>query len=74
MENTTAAGALIDMHSKAYALSHEIDPEYYLDSFDSNSFFAKTGELLTPGPTHNNLLDIVIMLVEPKPIQGEMDG
>ncbi len=72
--NTTAAGALIDMHSKAYALSHEIDPEYYLDSFDSNSFFAKTGELLTPGPTHNNLLDIVIMLVEPKPIQGEMDG
>lgn len=69
--NSDAAGALIDMHSRVYALSHEIDPALYLESFDSNAFFSKTGELLTPGPTHNNLLDIVMILIEQTFKKGE---
>ena len=72
--NSNAAGALIDIHSPAYAKAHHIDPQHYLEHFDSNSFFAQTGELLTPGPTHNNLLDIVMMLIEPKTTQGETNG
>jgi glycerate 2-kinase len=72
--NSDAAGALVDMHSRVYALAHEIDPQHYLETYDSNTFFSKTGELLITGPTHNNLLDIVMMLIEPTPQQGENNG
>lgn len=72
--NSDAAGALVDMHSRVYALAHEIDPQHYLETYDSNTFFSKTGELLITGPTHNNLLDIVMMLIEPTPQQGESNG
>lgn len=63
--NSDAAGALIDMHSPYNVSIQHVDPLHYLDTFDSNAFFRKTGELITTGPTHNNLLDIVIMLIEP---------
>ncbi|WP_345977401.1 DUF4147 domain-containing protein [Sulfurimonas sp. HSL3-7] len=72
--NSDAAGALVDMHSRVYALAHEIDPQHYLETYDSNTFFSKTGELLITGPTHNNLLDIVMMLIEPTPQKGENNG
>lgn len=62
--NSDAAGALIDSHSRVQAMNCHLDPEHYLREFDSNTFFAATDELLMPGPTHNNLLDIVLMLVE----------
>lgn len=70
--NSAAAGALIDSHSRAGALSRGADPQLYLTDYDSNSFFSKTGEVLEPGPTHNNLLDIVMMIVEP--ISGAHHG
>jgi len=72
--NSNAAGALIDIHSLIDAKARHIDPQHYLDSFDSNSFFEQTGELLITGPTHNNLLDIMIMFIEPKPKQRETNG
>lgn len=72
--NSNAAGALINTHSLVDAKAHHIDPQHYLESFDSNSFFMQTGELLITGPTHNNLLDIVIMLIEPNPTEGGRDG
>lgn len=72
--NSNAAGAIVDTHSLVYANTHRIDPQHYLDSFDSNSFFEQTGELLITGPTHNNLLDIMIMLIEPNPTERETDG
>lgn len=72
--NSNAAGALIDIHSLVDAKARQIDPQHYLDSFDSNNFFEQTGELLITGPTHNNLLDIMIMLIEPNPIQRETHG
>ena len=72
--NSNAAGALIDTHSLVDAKARHIDPQHYLDSFDSNSFFEQTGELLITGPTHNNLLDIMIMLIEPNPTQRETNG
>lgn len=72
--NSNAAGALIDIHSLVDAKARHIDPQHYLESFDSNSFFELTGELLITGPTHNNLLDIMIMLIEPNPTQRETNG
>ena len=72
--NSNAAGAIVDSHSLVYANAHHIDPQHYLDSFDSYSFFEQTGELLITGPTHNNLLDIMIMLIEPNPTEGKTDG
>ena len=72
--NSNAAGALIDTHSHIDAKVRNIDPQHYLDSFDSNSFFEQTGELLITGPTHNNLLDIMIMLIESNPTQRETHG
>lgn len=72
--NSQAAGALIDLHSRVNAQVSHLDPKHYLETFDANTFFARSGELLVPGPTHNNLLDIVMMLIEPKPTQGENDG
>ena len=72
--NSNAAGALIDIHSLNDVKARHIDPQHYLDSFDSNSFFVQTGELLITGPTHNNLLDIMIMLIESNPTQRGTDG
>jgi len=62
--NSQAAGAIIDTNSQAYARKHDINAQDYLDTFNSNGFFAQTKELIITGPTHNNLLDIVIMLIE----------
>ena len=53
------------------ALGFKIKPAVF---FDSNSFFEQTGELLITGPTHNNLLDIMIMLIESNPTQRETHG
>ncbi|MCJ7765977.1 MAG: DUF4147 domain-containing protein [Thiovulaceae bacterium] len=72
--NSQAAGALIDLHSRVNVQVSHLEPKHYLETFDSNTFFAKSGELLVPGPTHNNLLDIVMMLIEPKPTKGEFNG
>lgn len=72
--NSDAAGALIDIHSFGHAKSKNIDIQHYLDNYDSNSFFTLTDELLIPGPTHNNLLDIVMMTIDPIPKQGAKDG
>ena len=72
--NSNAAGALIDIHSLVDAKARHIDPQHYLDSFDSSNFFEQTGELLITGPTHNNLLDIMIMLIEPNPTQRDTNG
>ena len=69
--NSKAAGALIDTQSRANAQAKDLDIKYYLDNFDSYTFFAQSKELLLPGPTHNNLLDIAMLLIEPKTGEGD---
>ncbi len=64
--NSTAAGAVVDSYLEIEALSIGLDFHQYLEHFDSNTFFSKTDALLISGPTNNNLLDIAIILVEPK--------
>jgi glycerate-2-kinase len=57
-----SAGACIDKNSKAKA--RLLDTEKYLKTFNSNIYFNKTDELLKIGATHNNLLDIVMMILD----------
>lgn len=63
--NSTAAGAIVDYHSYMQASSYGLDLKSYLENFDSNSFLNHINALLISGPTHNNLLDIVMIIVEP---------
>ncbi len=69
--NSKAAGALIDKHSRANAKAKHLDIQYYLDDFDSYTFFLQSKELLIPGPTHNNLLDIAMIMIEPNTDEGD---
>lgn len=59
--NSDAAGALIDNKSKKDALALGLNPTDYLEHFDSNGFFKRTNELIKTGPTHNNLLDVIML-------------
>ncbi|WP_331774932.1 glycerate kinase type-2 family protein [Sulfurospirillum sp. 1612] len=63
--NSDAAGAVIDTNSSNIAAEKEIDIQSYLSHFDSHTYFTKTGEAIVTGATHNNLLDIMILLIEP---------
>ncbi len=72
--NTQAAGALIDMHSIVNTKARHLNWKHYIDNFDSNGFFKKTDELLITGPTHNNMLDIVMVYFDSTLKQGNING
>lgn len=72
--NSDAAGAIVDYHSKSLARTYKITPEHYLETFDSNMYFERTNELLISGATQNNLLDVVMILVEPNLKRGDNNG
>ena len=60
--NSDAAGAVIDTDSHHIEVQKGMDIAHYLSHFDSNTYFTKTGEAIMTGATHNNLLDIMIIL------------
>ncbi|MGB5919820.1 glycerate kinase type-2 family protein [Arcobacter sp.] len=61
--NSDASGAIIDKDSLKKVEELNLDIKAYMKNFDSNTFFDKLNQLLKPGPTHNNMLDIVIILI-----------
>lgn len=61
---TDAAGALVDGNTISVAQEQGIDPQYYLNNNDSYHFHERLGTLVKTGPTGNNLMDIVLVLVE----------
>ena len=63
---TTAAGAVADGETARRAREHGIDPQVALAENDSNPVFAALGDLVTTGPTNTNLLDLYLLLVEPR--------
>jgi hydroxypyruvate reductase len=63
---TTAAGAVADGETARRAREHGIDPRVALAENDSNPVFAALGDLVTTGPTNTNLLDLYLLLVEPR--------
>jgi len=62
--NSDASGAIIDNETLKTISKLNLNIDKYLNSFDSNSFFKQSADLLIPGPTHNNMLDIVIIYID----------
>ncbi len=63
--NSPAAGALLRPDTLARAAELGLDLRAHLDRDDSHGFFAELGDLVVTGPTHNNLNDLRVVVVEP---------
>jgi glycerate-2-kinase len=62
---TDAAGALIDAGSFSQARSLRLAAEDFLRRNDAYHFFAPLNALLKTGPTHTNVCDIRVVVVQP---------
>lgn len=59
------AGAIVDRESLARAKSLNINIQSYIDQYDSNTLFKKTGEsLIQTGNTGTNVGDVIIYILE----------
>ena len=62
---TDAAGALWDDAVREAAAAQGFEPAKYLARNDAYHFFAPLGALIKTGPTHTNVCDVRVVLVEP---------
>ena len=62
MDNSDAAGAVVDKNTIAKAEKLNLDIDDYLNRFDSYTFFEKTGDMIITGPTGANVSDLMILL------------
>jgi hydroxypyruvate reductase len=60
-----AAGALVTPDTLARARARHLDAQKFLDNNDATSFFEPLCDLLVRGPTHTNVNDCRIILVDP---------
>jgi hydroxypyruvate reductase/glycerate 2-kinase len=60
---TDAAGAVADQGTIARSKRLALDPGQFLIRHDSYNFFSKTGDLLKPGLTQTNVMDVRIILL-----------
>jgi len=60
---TDAAGAFVTPETLRRARQRKRDPQDYLDANDAYTFFLEMNTLLKPGPTHTNVMDVVVGLV-----------
>jgi hydroxypyruvate reductase len=61
---TDATGAVADHTTVPRAKSMGLDPKAHLENNDAYPFFQKLGDLLITGPTHTNVMDVRILLVD----------
>lgn len=61
---TDAAGAIVDGETITQAKVQDLDPDSYLQDNDSYHFHSRAGSLLKTGPTGNNLMDVVLVLIQ----------
>lgn len=61
---TDAAGALIDEETFVRMCELGLDPRSFLARSDAYSFFTKVGGLIKTGPTHTNVCDLRVVLVD----------
>jgi len=61
---TDAAGAISDNTTIKRARANGLDPKSFLLNNDSYNFFKRLGDLLITGPTHTNVMDLRILLVD----------
>ncbi len=62
---TDAAGAIADSTVAYSSIEQHLDPRQFLTDHNSYPFFELTGGLLITGPTHTNVMDVRVVLVEP---------
>lgn len=60
---TDAAGAVINNETPGIAAAKNLSIGKYLGNHDAYHFFEKTGNLVKPGPTQTNVMDIMMALV-----------
>jgi hydroxypyruvate reductase/glycerate 2-kinase len=63
---TDAAGAIVDGRTVETARIAGLDPEVYLNNNDSYNFFKKIDGLFITGPTGTNVMDVQIILIDPR--------
>jgi len=61
---TDASGAIADHTTVIRARSMGLDAKAHLENNDAYPFFKKLGDLLITGPTHTNVMDVRILLVD----------
>jgi hydroxypyruvate reductase len=61
---TDATGALADYTTVQRAITMGLNPKSHLENNDAYPFFQKLGDLLITGPTHTNVMDVRIILVD----------
>lgn len=61
---TDAAGAVLDASILAAATTKGLDPADYLRRNDAYHFFAPLGGLIMTGPTHTNVCDLRVVVVD----------
>ena len=61
---TDAAGACVDGLLIQKARDRQLTPTGYLERNDAYSFFDPLGGLIKTGPTHTNVMDLRVALVE----------
>jgi glycerate 2-kinase len=61
---TDAAGGVVDGNTYNTAITKGIDPQKYLNEFNSYHFFENTAEHVMTGPTRTNVMDIIVVVIE----------
>ncbi len=61
---TDAAGAIIDSDLLARMTSANLDPADYLRRSDAYTFFSELDSLIKTGPTHTNVCDLRVLVVD----------
>jgi hydroxypyruvate reductase len=61
---TDAAGALVDEDVARRVVEQKLDPRDFLSRNDAYTFFERTGGLIKTGPTHTNVCDVRVVLVD----------
>jgi len=64
MDNSDAAGAIVDKDTIEKAMKLNLNVNDYLEKFDSYNFFQKTGDLIITGKTGANVSDLMILLTK----------
>jgi hydroxypyruvate reductase len=61
---TDAAGAIADHTTVERARAMGLNPKAHLENNDSYPFFQRLGDLLITGPTHTNVMDVRVILID----------
>ncbi|MCM2339452.1 MAG: DUF4147 domain-containing protein [Burkholderiales bacterium] len=64
MDNSDAAGAVVDKYTLEKIKNLGIDINDHLERFDSYPVFEKTGDIIITGPTGANVSDLMILLTK----------